>query len=148
MIYIGADHRGFELKEQLRNRLIEAGNEVFDVGAMTYDQDDDYVDFASAVAHAVQQDPNNIGIVVCGSGVGVDIVANKYDGVRCALVEDVERARQSREHENANVIALPADVLSRDEAWKITEEFLMTKFSSEDRHERRIEKIEQIEKDN
>lgn len=148
MIYIGADHRGFELKEVLRERLIRDGEEVFDVGATTYDKDDDYVDFASQVAEAVMGDDKNRGIVLCGSGVGVDIVANKYDGVRCALVGDVARAKQSREHEDANMIAIAADVVDAGKAYEVVRAFLDTDFSGEARHERRIDKIEKIEKTN
>lgn len=148
MIYIGADHRGFELKEYLRNRLIDESVEVFDVGAATYDSGDDYVDFASDVVAGVLRDPKNLGVLLCGSGVGVDIVANKHDGIRCSLVQDIERAKMSREHEDANVLALPADIVDLEEAYRIVKIFLETEFSGEERHERRIKKIQEIEEGN
>lgn len=148
MIYLGADHRGFELKEVLKKRLIEEGLEVTDLGNDHPDPNDDYVDFATKVAHAVSEFPENRGILLCGSGVGVDIVANKIDGVRCALASDQRTAIQSREHEDANVLALPADKLESELAYEIIKAFLNTEFSGEGRHERRLEKIEVIEETN
>lgn len=145
MIYIGADHRGFELKEYLRNHLIRDGLELVDVGASTYESEDDYVDYASLVAKGVLEDSENRGIVLCGSGVGVDVVANKFDGIRCALVMDMARAKQSREHEDVNVISLASDVVDPEEALKIVKTFLETQFSGEERHKRRIAKIAEIE---
>lgn len=145
MIYLGADHRGFELKEVLKKRLIDEGLEVTDLGNDHLDPNDDYVDYATQVAHAVTELPENAGILLCGSGVGVDIAANKIDGVRCALVDDVSRAIQSREHEDANVLALPADKLESDLAFDIVKAFLDTEFSGDERHERRLEKLEEIE---
>jgi ribose 5-phosphate isomerase B len=148
MIYIGSDHRGFELKGLLFKRLVDEGYEVTDLGNDHLDPQDDYVDFAQKVAESTVSDPVNKGILLCGSGVGVDIVANKIDGVRSALVDDVKRAIQSREHEDANVIALPADKLDEEIAFEITKAFLDTPFSGELRHERRLEKVEEIETEN
>lgn len=145
MIYIGADHRGFELKEKLKKRLAEDSLEFTDLGDEKLDINDDYVDFAEKVATATVSDEVNKGILLCGSGAGVDIVANKVDGARCALAFDVIRARQAREHEDANIIALPADILSEDQAYEITKTFLNTPFSNEERHIRRIAKIEEVE---
>ena len=145
MIYLGADHRGFELKERLKKRLEDEGFAVTDLGDDHLVPGDDYVDFARKVGDAVTQDPENRGIVLCGSGVGVDIVANKIDGIRCALVQDEARAIQSRQHEDVNMLALPADILDEEEAVKISKAFLTTDFSGEDRHERRLEKLEEIE---
>ena len=145
MIYLGADHRGFELKEQLKKRLAEAGWEFEDLGNDHLDPRDDYVDFAHKVADEVRVDAINRGVVLCGSGAGVDMVANKVDGIRCALVFDVPRAVQAREHENANVIALPADTLSAGQGWEIVKAFLATDFSGEARHLRRLDKLEEVE---
>lgn len=145
MIYIGADHRGFELKERLNKLLKEGGYQLTDLGDNVLNQQDDYVDYAIKVASAVKGGEGNMGILLCGSGVGVDMVANKIDGVRCALVFDEERAIQAREHENANVIALPADVLDEETAYKIVKAFLDTPFSNEERHKRRLEKIDEVE---
>src|SRR3989338_6227342 len=101
LIYIGADHQGFNLKEALKNFLKNQGYEVVDVGNLEYNELDDYPDFAKLVARAVSQDPSNRkGIVICGSGVGVDMVANKFDGARSALVNNIEQAVLSRQDED------------------------------------------------
>lgn len=148
MIYIGADHRGFELKTRLFKRLSDEGYEVTDLGDDHLDPADDYVDFAKKVADAVVNSPENRGIILCGSGAGVDIAANKFDGIRSALAFDMARARQAREHEDANVLSLPADALDEETAWEIVKVFLKTLFSGEERHQRRLRKIEEIEKTN
>lgn len=148
MIYLGADHRGFHLKEDLKQNLQQAGRQVIDLGDDHYDPDDDYVDFAAQVAEAVVKNPGSCGIVICGSGAGVDMVANKVPGIRSALVFDEARSKQAREHEDANVLALPADVLTTEMADKITRLFLDTPFSGEARHIRRLEKMQQLEKNN
>lgn len=147
MIFIGADHRGFELKEKLKKHLTDEGFDITDLGNDHLDESDDYVVFAHKVADATINDPENRGIVLCGSGAGVDMVANKIEGVRSALVFDEPRARQAREHENANVISLPADTLDEEEAFKIVKAFLTTEFSGAERHERRIEEMEEVEEE-
>ncbi len=146
MIYLGSDHRGFNLKNILVSKLIEAGFEVSDLGDNELDKDDDYVDFAVKVAEAVQQDNKSWGVVICGSGVGVDMVANRFKGIRSALVFDVQRSIQSRQHEDANVLALAADVLDETTAWEIVEAFLKTPFSNEERHVRRLNKMASLER--
>jgi len=145
MIFLGADHRGYHLKEEVKKFLLDKGYQVKDLGNDHLDPEDDYVVFAKKVADEVVKDPKNRGILLCGSGVGVDIVANKVDGVRCALVFDTARAVQSREHEDANIIALPADMLDKDATVSIIEAFLNTEFSGEERHERRLEELKQVE---
>lgn len=148
MIFIGADHRGFELKQRLYKRLMDEGYKVTDLGNDHLDPSDDYVDFAHKVADAVANDLEvNRGILLCGSGVGVDIVANKVPGVRSALVFDITRAKQSREHDDANVIALPADTLDEEDTWEIVKVFLETPFSGEERHIRRLNKLEEVEEE-
>ncbi len=147
MIYLGADHRGFELKERLKRLLVDEGFEVTDLGNDHLDPNDDYVIFADKVAEAVMGDPKNQGILLCGSGAGADMVANKIDGIRSALVFDVPRARQAREHEDANVISLPADTLDEETAYQIVRAFLTTNFSEEERHKRRLKEMEEVEKD-
>lgn len=147
MIYLGADHRGFELKERLKKLLIQEGYEVTDLGNTRLDPQDDYVDFAHKVADQTSKDPQSRGIILCGSGAGVDMVANKVEGIRSALVFDVERAKQAREHEDANVISLPADTLDSGKAWEIVKAFLTTEFSGEPRHVRRLEKLEEVEEE-
>lgn len=145
MIYVGADHRGFDLKERLKKRLVDLGYEVTDLGNDHLDPNDDYVDFAEKVARAVTGDDSNRGVLLCGSGAGVDIVANKINGVRSALVFDLARAVQAREHEDVNVVSLPADVLDEETAYSIVQAFLDTKFSGGERHIRRLEKLEAVE---
>lgn len=146
MIYLGADHRGFELKQRLKKRLADEGFVVTDLGPDTLVPGDDYVIFAHKVADATKNDPKNRGILLCGSGAGMDIVANKVEGIRSALVFDVPRAVQAREHENANVISLPADTLDEEQAFEIVKAFLTTEFSGAERHERRLQELEEVEK--
>lgn len=145
MLYIGADHRGYKLKESLKSKLSSLGFEVVDIGNSKYQEDDDYPDFAVMVAKKVATDSSSKGVVICGSGVGVDIAANKVKGVRCALVFDEKRAVQSRAHEDANVIALAADILDEEEAFKVVRAFLSTDFSNGERHLRRISKLKSLD---
>ncbi|MDP1688964.1 MAG: RpiB/LacA/LacB family sugar-phosphate isomerase [bacterium] len=149
MIYIGADHRGFELKEILKKWLIENKVQFFDVGAIEEVEVDDYPDFAAMVAKSVASSPEeHKGILVCGSGHGVDMVANKYKGVRSALAFKKEVAIQSRAHENANVLTLPADWLKPEEASEILDVWLRTNFDNAERNQRRLGKIDVIEGEN
>ncbi len=144
-IYLGADHAGFELKEKLKIFLAEIGCEVEDKGVFSFDKNDDYPDFIRQVADAVAKDPeNNRGIVLGGSGQGEAIVANRIKGIRTAVVynynEDI--VRLSREHNDANILSLAARFLSEEEAKKIVKLWLETEFSNEERHKRRIKKID------
>lgn len=145
MIYIGADHRGFELKEELKRRMKADAIEFEDLGNKVMDPADDYVDFAKAVGEAVAADSSGIGVLICGSGVGVDMAANKINGVRSCLVFDEKRATQSREHEDANVICLAADVLIAETAYTMVKSFMNTAFTGEERHVRRINKLKELE---
>jgi ribose 5-phosphate isomerase B len=147
MIFVGADHRGFELKNRLFKRLSDEGYKVTDLGNNRLDLNDDYPDFALKVARATSENPENRGILLCGSGAGVDMTANKVEGARSALVFDVKRAIQARHDEDANIIALPADNLDEEFAWEIVEAFLETSFSGKQKDIRRIEKIKKIEED-
>ena len=147
--YLATDHRGFNLKEQLKEYLTSKGREVFDVGAVSLNLNDDYVDFVAEGARRVAENPKeNRGIFLCGSGHGVDIVANKFKGIRATLCWNVEVAKQSREHEDANVLILPSDWLNFDQAKEIVDLWLTPEFSSEERHVRRLRKIEELEKGN
>ena len=145
MIYIGADHRGFELKEELKRRLTNDGIEVEDLGNETLDPADDYVDYAKAVAQTVANDSERKGILSCGSGVGVDMAANKVKGARSCLVFDQKRAIQSREHEDANILCLGSDILIADDAYEIVKVFIQTPFSGEERHIRRLNKLKELD---
>ncbi len=146
MIYIGSDHRGYKLKEILKNYLRELNYAWKDLGANELNPDDDYPDFALAVAKKVAEDlENNRGILICGSGVGVDIVANKIKNIRSALCFDVKQAQMSRNDDNANVLSLPADYISESLAKEIVKIWLETPFSGSEHYVRRIEKIKKIE---
>jgi ribose 5-phosphate isomerase B len=141
-IFIGADHRGFELKNILRDWLRKEGHEVVDLGAEEYDKDDDYPDFGIKVAQSVADNPgDSFGIVICGSGVGMAVVADKVKGVRAGMIHDPEIARASRRDDDINVLALGADFIDGDMAKDIVGAWLDTDFSGEERHVRRIGKI-------
>lgn len=144
-IYIGADHAGFNLKNHLVRFLREHGYEVADVGARELDPDDDYPDFAVAVASKVSK-KHARGILLCGNAEGVCIVANKAKGIRAAVGYSVYAARTTRTDDDANIICLPGRVLKRAEAERIVLEFLTTPFSHAKRHERRLKKVSKMEK--
>ncbi|MEK7087543.1 MAG: RpiB/LacA/LacB family sugar-phosphate isomerase [Patescibacteria group bacterium] len=149
IIYLGADHRGFQLKESLEKFLKEQGYEVIDAGNGDLDENDDYPDFAKLAARAVSQDPiNRRGILICGSGAGVDIVANKFKGVRSVLAANVEQAKMSRNDDDTNILSLAAEFTNEDEAKEIAKAWLETPFSGEEKHKRRLEKINEIEENN
>lgn len=149
MLYLAADHRGFTLKEELKKYLQGQGYEVEDVGAFAYDKDDDYVDFARIASEKIAQNPaEHKGIFICGSGNGMDIVANKFRGLHAAKCSDAECVVQSREHGNANVLTLGADMLDSERAKEIVRVWLQTPFSGEERHVRRLKKIAEIEERN
>ncbi len=149
-IYIGTDHAGFELKEELKKFLEDLGCEVEDKGAYEFNKEDDYPDFilpvVKAVAEDIARDLDSRGIVIGGSGQGEAIVANKVKNFRAAVVYDEYSARMSREHNDANIVSLGTRTLSADKAKKLVKLWLETPFSNEERHKRRIEKIKTIEK--
>ncbi len=146
MIYIGADHRGYKLKEALKIYLKELNYAWEDSGAKELIPDDDYPDYTLVVAKKVAENPDeNRGILICGSGVGVDIVANKIRNIRSALCFDVKQAQMSRNDDNANVLSLSADFISESLAKEIVKIWLETPFSGLEHHTRRIEKIKEIE---
>ena len=144
-IAIGADHAGFELKNRIRQHLEQMGISVQDEGTNSSDSVD-YPDYARLVGHDVAQHRADLGILVCGSGIGMAITANKVEGVRAANVSSEYEAQMSREHNNANVLALGARILNTDQALAIVDKWLVTQFAG-GRHERRVEKIAQIEKE-
>ena len=139
-IPIAADHAGFDLKQKLVTTLRELGYEPRDLGAQSLEPSD-YPDFAHAVARSVSGGEAKRGVLLCGSGIGMDIVANRYAGVRAALVWDPQIAELSRKHNDANVLVLPARFISEDTGVEILKRWLTTDFEG-GRHERRVEKIE------
>jgi ribose 5-phosphate isomerase B len=142
-IAIGADHGGYPLKEKIGFRLKEAGHEVVDCGTDSHEAVD-YPDFAHAVAREVGSGASRFGIIVDGAGIGSAIVANKVPGVRAALCYDLSSARNSREHNHANVLTLGADLIGEALAWQIVEEWLSVDWGG-GRHARRVAKIDAIE---
>ena len=146
VIYLGADHRGFALKEHIHRYLIEAGYEVVDCGAEQLDEQDDYPVRASAVAKKVSPDADRArGVVICGSGVGASIVANKFPNIRCALCFSSDQAMVSRTDDNTNVLALGADFTDVETAKKIISVWLQTDFNATERYTRRLAEIRQLE---
>jgi ribose 5-phosphate isomerase B len=143
-IAVGADHGGFPMKERIAFKLKEAGWEVVDCGTDSLESVD-YPDFAHAVAVKVATGECRWGIVVDGAGIGSAMVANKVPGVRAALCYDISSARNSREHNHANVLTLGAGLIGEGLAWQIVEEWLATEWAG-DRHARRVSKIDEIEK--
>ena len=140
---IGSDHGGFALKEELRAFMEEKGIEVVDFG--TYNtQSVDYPDYGEAVAKAVISEEVDRGLVICGTGIGISLSANKVKGIRCALCGDVYSAKMSRAHNNANMIALGGRVVGVDLAKEILDAYLNSEFEA-GRHKRRVEKISEIE---
>jgi len=144
MIYIGADHAGYNLKEELKKYLKELEYDVEDLGNKEAEPQDDYPDFAVKVAKKTVETGEK-GIVICGTGIGSCIVANKVKGARAALAWDEFTAIQSREHNDANILCLGGRVVDAETAKKIVRLWLETKFSDEERHIRRLDKIKEIE---
>jgi ribose 5-phosphate isomerase B len=143
-IAIGCDHGALALKEVLIPHLEKAGHEVKDFGTYTLDSCD-YPDFAGAAAKAVAAGECDRGIVLCTTGIGVSIAANKVKGIRCALLSDVMSARMTREHNDTNVMAIGAAVVGQMLALEIVDTWLGTEFSHNERHQRRIDKVMALE---
>lgn len=146
MIYISSDHAGFELKKKLKKYLEAKDLRFEDLGPEKFVKDDDYPDFALPLAKKVAESSENKGILICGNGVGVSIVANKVKGVRAALSWDLRHAASARNDDDANVLSLPARHISEDQAKNVVRAFLETPFSQDARHVRRIGKVSEAEK--
>lgn len=144
-IFLGADHRGFELKNQILNWLKTSGYQVEDCGAHEMVLRDDYVDYAEKVARSVATDAGNRGLVFCGSGAGVDISSNKIKGIRCSIGFNIEQVKAARRDDNLNVLAIASDFTFFDDAKTLIETFLQTAYDPTDNHARRIEKIKSLE---
>lgn len=147
LIYLAADHRGFQLKEKVKQWLTEWGYDHEDMGAFEYDPTDDYPIYAKKVAENMDESDDR-GILVCGSGVGVDEVANKFDGIRSGLAISKEQIKAARNDDNINVLALASDFISEDEAKEIVKTFIDTEFADEERFNRRLKEVEDIEENN
>ena len=147
MIYLAADHRGFNLKEKIKQWLAEWGYDYEDMGAFKLDPSDDYPIYTKKVAESIVE-PDDRGILVCGSGVGVDEVANKFDGIRSGLAINKEQIHAARNDDDINVLALASDFTSEEEAKEIVKTFLDTEFAGEERFNRRLKEVGEIEEEN
>lgn len=144
-VFLGADHAGFELKNEIKSFLEQEGHEAVDCGALFLDKNDDYPDFCSEAARKVAENSGSIGFVFGKSGAGEAIVANKIKGVRAVLAVNEENVRLAREHNDANVLSLGSIFYDTDTAKKFAKLFLETPFSNEERHIRRVKKIAELE---
>jgi len=144
-IALGADHAGFEFKQQVSDILTSLGHEVDDLGAHRFDPLDDYPDFTRPVAESVATGSADRGLLVCGSGVGASIAANKIAGIRAAMCHDTYSARQGVEHDDMNVLCLGARIVGIELAREIISAFLGARFSAEERHVRRLAKVKAME---
>lgn len=142
-IHIGSDHAGYKLKEAVKARLVSEGHEVTDVGADS-EESVDYPLYAGPVARAVAAHDADLGVLVCGTGLGMEIAANKVRGVRAVQVNDPEFARMAREHNNANVLTLAGRYTDEETAARIVDAFISTPFAG-GRHERRVGQIAELE---
>ncbi len=144
-VYLATDHAGFEFKQNLKSFLQEKGYDVEDCGAFELNPNDDYPDFIAVAAKKTAQTSGSFGIVLGKSGAGECIVANKIKGIRAVLGVSEQNVKLSREHNDANVLSLGSEIVSEEQAKQFVELFLNTPFSNEERHKRRIEKINKIE---
>src|SRR5215471_13796184 len=145
-IGIAADHGGYDLKQKLHLLLGARGHKVVDFGNLSYDRNDDYPDFAIPLARAVAASVVERGVLLCGSGIGASIVANKIEGVRAAVCHDDFSARQGVEDDDMNILCLGGRTTGIAVAWDCVKSFLTAKFSGAERHSRRLAKVRQLER--
>lgn len=142
MIYIGSDHAGFELKQAIKKHLAGKNEKVVDLGVFVAEPPADYPDIAHEVAEKVRENNGAKGILVCGTGIGMCMAANKTPGIRAAMVESEQTAEMARKHNDANIMCVGGRILKTETAVKMVDIFLNTPFEAEERHERRIKKID------
>lgn len=144
-IFIGADHNGWELKEKLEHYLKDKGHEVIDEGNKTYQKEDDFPIYGARVATAVLANKDSVGILLCGSGQGVCIAANRYKGIRASLVWNESEARSSRNDDDANILCLPAkELTSEKQTFQLVDTWLKTPFEGAARFVRRIKNLDEL----
>ncbi|MDP3800317.1 MAG: RpiB/LacA/LacB family sugar-phosphate isomerase [bacterium] len=149
MIYIGSDHRGFNLKEYLKGYLTAAKIPFKDLGNHKFDPEDDYPDFAFSVAEKVSENlMENLGVMICGSGLGMVVAANKIKNIRAGLVLNEWFAKHGRENDDLNILVLSSDTTDFSMAERILKAFLVTRFINEEKYIRRVDKIEKKEEEN
>lgn len=144
-IVLGADHAGFDMKQDAVAFVRALGHEVLDVGARTGTQPDDYPDFAEALGMVIRNRQADRGILICGSGVGASVAANKIPGVRAGLCHDCYSAHQGVEHDDMNVLVMGSRIIGIELAHELVKSFLQANFTGEERHVRRLEKVKKIE---
>ena len=144
-VVVASDHAGFELKETLRPYIESLGHEVIDAGPSTYQPSDDYPDYAETLALAVKGGQAERGVLICGSGVGASVAANKVAGIRAAVCHDTYSAHQGVEHDDMNVLVIGSRVVGVELVRELVRFFLLASFSSEERHVRRLAKVRAIE---
>ena len=144
-IVMGSDHAGFELKNELKDLVESLGHEVHDVGALTYDAQDDYPDFAEKLAIELMEGRADRGILLCGSGIGASIAANKFPGIHAANCEDYYSAHQGVEHDKMNVLVMGGRIIGGAVASDMVRAYLGAEFSGDARHVRRTGKVKAIE---
>ena len=147
-IYIGSDHRGYMLKEKIAKWLYELKYEFQDLGAPSLEPGDDFTKYAEEVASLVAKNESARGVLLCGSGVGVEVMANKFDGIRAAIGKNVLQIEAGRNDDDMNTLVIAADYTEEKEAKAMLIAFLETKFSGKERYEKRLEEIERIEENN
>lgn len=147
-VFLGADHRGYEMKEKIAQWLFEMDHAFQDFGAQSLEPSDDYTKYAEQVASLVAKNEGSRGVLLCGSGVGVEVVANKFDGVRAGIGESVLQVEAGRRDDDMNILVIASDFTSEKEAKAMLIAFLETKFSGKARYERRLEEITKIEENN
>ena len=146
-IAIGADHAGYPLNERVIEELRNAGHEIIDFGTHDGSIPDDYPDYAKKVGEAIQSGSTEIGILICGSGVGAAVAANKLRGIRAALCGDTYSGHQSREHDDCNVLCVGSRVTGVELALEIVHAFVNARFTGEERHKRRLAKVQELERE-
>jgi ribose 5-phosphate isomerase B len=144
-VALGGDHAGFALKQELMDYLKELGHEVMDVGAHRPDPNDDYPDFAREVAESIVKGEAERGVIICGSGVGASVAANKIPGIRAGLCHDTYSAHQGVEHDDMNVLVVGARVIGAAMARELVHAYLNAMFTGEERHRRRVQKVKALE---
>ena len=149
MLYLTADHRGFDLKQKIAQYLRDKKLDFQDLGAFEYLQTDDFPDYAEKLSKKIDEDKlNNSGIALCGSGAGMSIALNKFDGVRAGLAENPEMSEAMRKDDDINVLVIPADFVSEPNAYMIVDKFLATQPKTEEKYKRRLCKIKKIQEKN
>tara|TARA_B100001179_G_C18265308_1_gene264354 strand:- start:3 stop:455 length:453 start_codon:yes stop_codon:yes gene_type:complete len=146
-ISLASDHNGFNLKNDIADHIRKLGHEVLDLGPFGHDPTDDYPDYAKPLAENVANHLSDKGIMICGSGVGASVAANKVKGIRAAVCHDIYSAHQGVEHDDMNILCLGSRIIGIEVALELVDVFVSATFSGEERHQRRLEKVLLMEKD-